>query len=852
MSVYRGPWSSRQRQASALLIVSAILLGCAQPVPTGPPPTLSSTVAPPPATIQGATPTSPATASAMPSAGLSISPLGLDTAAVPMYEPVQVTFDVAGAAATNLDFPYDPDPPPGLMGRVGISVEGLFLPPGETDWGHAVIQPAFRYQDYQRVIGASNVEALTPIGPPTWQLRFAPTRVGAWQVMVRAQDASVCPEDAVPCDVWVESAAVSFVAADPLPGQHGFIRVSERDPRYFEYSDGTLFRVAGFQDELGIHTNVDEQFASYASNGITLLRGWMSATAVFSRGYSQWAAWTDSELDWNVHVPGHDVSARLDAGSSAACIFQGFGESARAAFFSGRTYQLTVRARIDGGATPRDPGRPSGLVVRLGGWPKDQCDAPQAGDVLLSPYWAGNGEWADYTTTFELDHDVVLDGSAYLTVALENAVGGKAYIDSVIVADSPGGPNVLPHGNLNDHLGFDQAASWRWDQVLKSAQAHGLALKLVVMEKQDSILGYIRPDGSIAPERDDANFYGLAGQESKVRRLQEYFWRYLTARWGASTAVHSWELVNEGDPFNGNHYDLANAFARAVHKTDPNHHLVTTSFWHSFPVKEFWGNAAYPDIDYADFHAYVDTTWLTPEDFTDPALTAGCGDDIECFKRALVGDSALYHLTHSEAVEQADLKKPVIRGEGSLTLPGSQQVSDPDLMRDTQGVWLHKLLFSQLDAGAVQELYWYNDEMRANDLYGIFARYRDFLEGVDLNAGGWSAAEILRSDDQLRVVGQFQAQQSRAVLWIDNAAHTWRAVVNGQIPATVSTRVTLAGFAPGSTLRVQWWSLCSGEAPTCRISIESEQIAQVDGSGSITLDVSDLATDVGVKLDPVP
>ncbi len=835
-----------------LMLAAILMAGCAQPAPPSPPTSQSATIVSTLTAVPGTTRTEPDAPSVTPSIGLSISAPRLDATSVPMYEAAQIAFDIAGTVASNLDFPYDADPPPGLAGRVGITVEGLLLPPGETDWTQAVIQPAFRYQDYRSVTSASAVEAVTPVGQPTWLLRFAPTRVGDWQVKIRAQDATVCPEGVEPCDMWVESTATSFTAGDPLPGRHGFIQVSARDPRYFEYSDGSLFRVAGFQDELGIDTDVDATFAKYASNGITLLRGWMSATSVFSRGYSQWAAWTDSELDWNVPVPGHDVSARLDAGSPTACMFQGFGESARAAFYGGRTYQLTVRARIDAVSAPRDFGRPYGLVVRLGGWPKDRCDAPQAGDVLLSPYWVGDGVWADYTATFQLDHDIVLDGSAYLTVALENATAGAAYIDSVVVAEQPGGPNVLPHGNLNDHLGFDQAASWRWDQVLNSAAMHGLALKLVVMEKQDSILGYIKPDGSIAPERDDANFYGLAGQETKVRRLQEYFWRYLTARWGASTAVHSWELLNEGDPFNGNHYDLANAFARAVHATDPNRHLVTTSFWHSFPVKEFWGNAAYPDIDYADFHAYVDTTWLTPDDFTDSALSAGCGVDVDCFKRALVGDSALYHLAHSAAVEQAGLTKPVIRGEGSLTLPGSQQVSDPDLMRDVDGVWLHKLLFAQLDAGALQELYWYNDEMRAHDLYGIFGRYRDFLDGVDFNAGGWRAVELSQPDERLRVVGQFKPDQNRAVLWIDNAAHTWRAVVNGQPPAAVTTSVSLSGFTPGSTLRVQWWDLCSGQAPTCRIGIQREQRLQVDGTGSIALDVGGLASDVGVKIDPTP
>ena len=37
--------------------------------------------------------------------------------------------------------------------------------------------------------------------------------------------------------------------------------------------------------------------------------------------------------------------------------------------------------------------------------------------------------------------------------------------------------------------------------------------------------------------------------------------------------------------------------------------MVTTSFWASFPNKEFWSNPPYADVDYADLHAYISTGW---------------------------------------------------------------------------------------------------------------------------------------------------------------------------------------------------------------------------------------------------
>ena len=826
-------------------------LGCAR--------TLTPTAAPTPVSLVttqalGPTPVAatPVGGPATASPGPTFSPLTLSTTGVAVYDPVEIAFDIVGSAATRPDFPYDPTPPPGLEGRVGITVEGQFLPPGETDWTRAIAQPAFRYQAYERLEDSTGAEALVPVGQPAWRLRFAPTREGRWQVRVRAQDSALCAADVAPCSHWTLSEAVTFEATPARPGNHGFIRVSAADPRYFEYSDGTFFRVSGFQDAIGTRTDVDARFAEDAAAGVTLLRSWMSATSVFSRGMSQWSAWANSELDFGVHVPGEDLSARLDAGTPTACMFQGFGESARPAFFAGRRYTVRVHARLVGVTAPRDPTQPYGLVVRLGGWPKEQCASVEPTARYLSPYWRGDGDWADYTAEFELPEDVVLNGAAFFTVALENASGGAAYIDSVTVTDGADGANVLPHGDLNDHLGFDQAASWRWDQIIERAAAHGIALKLVVLEKQDEILGRFRQDGTIAEARDDANFYGLPGQPSKVRRLQEYYWRYLTARWGYSTAVHSWELLNEGDPFNGNHYDLANAFARAVHDQDPNRHLVTTSFWHSFPVREFWGNPQYPDVDYADFHAYVDTTWLTPESLGDPALTAGCGVDVDCFRAALTGDSALYHLAHDRVVAEAGLRMPTVRGEGALTLPGGGQVSDPDLLRDVNGVWLHKLLFAQLAPGALQELYWYTDEIRANGLLEVYGRYRDFLDGVALNSGLWGAAVATVQGDVVRVVGQVERGTDHALLWIDNPADTWRAVVDGRTPPALTAQARVGGFTPGATLALTLWDLCSGAAPTCQIAVTHREIVTADATGAVTIEVRDLVTDIGIRIEPRP
>ena len=91
----------------------------------------------------------------------------------------------------------------------------------------------------------------------------------------------------------------------------------------------------------------------------------------------------------------------------------------------------------------------------------------------------------------------------------------------------------------------------------------------------------------------------------------QYYWRYLIARWGYATNIHSFEVTNEGDPFDGNHYDLTNAMAGYFLANDPNKHLVTTSMWGSFPVGLFWANPLYPNVGYTDEHRYVGEDLVT-------------------------------------------------------------------------------------------------------------------------------------------------------------------------------------------------------------------------------------------------
>ncbi len=185
---------------------------------------------------------------------------------------------------------------------------------------------------------------------------------------------------------------------------------------------------------------------------------------------------------------------------------------------------------------------------------------------------------------------------------------------------------MLTRPDLQAHTNYSEGISWIIDHQLDLAASHSVYIKSVIEEKSDSFYDCIQPDGTWGASSNE-NLY--ASQTSANRTFQTYFWRYLIARWSYSTALHSVEFVNEGDPFDGNHQAAVAALGSYFESNDPNKHLVTTSNWHSFPPS-MWRQ---PQADYADLHMYMgwgvasggnrltpgwDGGWTGPNNVSDP------------------------------------------------------------------------------------------------------------------------------------------------------------------------------------------------------------------------------------------
>lgn len=522
--------------------------------------------------------------------GPIISNPRIQTPVLARFDRFEADFDLVTSSAYPY-LPYDPRPPKGMDSIQGVSADVLFISPS----GNTYLQPAFYYQPVE-ITQANGLDHALPSGKAYWKVRFTPQDEGTWRLRFRAIDAGGLT-------LFPLYTNLTFTVTGMSPNAYaarGFLRVSRADPRYFEFQDGTPFIPTGFNGGFGSLEQAERTMGEYEQNRINFIRVWMSGGGING---SQWSPWA-SLLPYNGYLPatsldfrdtyaGHDLAFRLD--DTNPCLFQGW-QGGPVAVQPGARYTLWARVKTENVG-------PQGFVIKTGGWLEKQCADPSQGQAITRPL-SGTSAWT------EVSGQVTASGPWLdnLYLARQGSTG-RVLIDEVRLyrSDDPAQVNILRQPSPNSHLSFDPVSSARWDAILSSAEKHGVYFKLVIDEKNEWIRNHLAPDGAFTDQGDNNNFYAAPG--TKSRWLQTAWWRYLIARWGYSTAIHSFEYINEGDPYNSRHYEAAQAMAEYIHRCDINRHMVTTSFWAAFPNREFWSNPLYAAIDYADLHAYLTTGW---------------------------------------------------------------------------------------------------------------------------------------------------------------------------------------------------------------------------------------------------
>jgi len=767
-------------------------------------------------------------------------------ATLPQFGLLEVQFQVIGSQASNLQWPFDASPPAGVPHGEGISVDAVFTDPD----GRRYSQPAFHAREFVDGVEEGRDWHL-PTDRTAWHVRFTPNRPGSWHYTITARDRS---------GEVVSPGRTFMVTASPA---RGFIRVSAADHRYFEFDNGVLFTGLGFEvpeflDEPG--TRGAAEYQRIAGFGVNF--GRLTIASLFG---SAWNPWIGGRNQYRGYLPvtglvpyrdtatGEttlamrlDYEPEGDSGWFDACRLQTIDnpESVKP-----RTlYRLRVQYRANGIAGPRDPGYPKfGVVAKIGGSHPD-CYEPETG-TPITLYGRDTDGWTELMGEWWSGDERFLPR---LHLALENVRSGAAHVRSVSMREVLGGveegPEIVIRPSTEVHTYVAEEQAHAFDKVIANAERTGVYLKIVLGELNDKLYFKIDDDGEWVFGEDNVDgFYGLGRRMNKTRWLQQAWWRYVQARWGYSPSVHSWELVNEGDPAAVKHYEMADEFGKFMHcrvfgvepgvgpgarctLDHPNDHLVTTSFWRTFPAAEFWSNAAYPNLDYADLHAYIATS-TAPRDE----------------RQAMTMDTAYFHLWHSETVARAKVGKPVVRGEAGLDLPEDHREQALPLGSDTRGIWLHNFLWATLDSGGLYELYWWRRHIWSDtyDHRAAYAALSTFLRDVPLNRGGYQDWGGTVTPDTLRVVGQKHIGDGRMHLWIQNRQHQWRRPSNRGTPDPVSGIISVPGFEPGAAYLVDWWDTY---APAGRLIVQERVVA--DAAGTLRIVVAPLATDVAVKIRP--
>lgn len=248
--------------------------------------------------------------------------------------------------------------------------------------------------------------------------------------------------------------------------------------------------------------------------------------------------------------------------------------------------------------------------------------------------------------------------------------------------------------------------AWKLDTILDTAEKHGIFTMLCF-----GTYGEFTTGGFFNEGQWKANPYNIENggpcekpedfwTNAQAKALYKRRLRYLVARYGWRTGIHSWEFWNEA---------LAPApwvaeMARYLRGIDPNRHLITTTYGNP----EVW---RIPEIDFSQTHHY------------------GTGN---------IPDSG--PVIHADLKAHEQFGKPHLMGEFGIDYRKPDAPYDPE----NKGVNLHNGLWSSLASGGAGTgmIWWWDNYVHPGKLWPRFKPVAEFVRQVQWNAGEWKPLEI--------------------------------------------------------------------------------------------------------------
>lgn len=649
--------------------------------------------------------------------------VALEKDCVGLYETVRVTL----TGKETKGNPFDPE-------HVDVQFEV------RTPAGRLLRHPAFFMQEFERIReGEKGLDRdwCYPVGSGSWQVRFAPLELGVHEARVRWRDS----------DGESVSDPVRFTC-EPS-GKTGFLKVSQRDPRFLEFSNGEPFfgigqnlAFIGNQQYVTL-TKAEELFKKLAANGANYLRIWTGCEDWAIGIEARKSAWGRS-WSWNppfVVCPDHPNRMCVELGRSGATVR--VDPSHRVALRPRTRYVFQGKIMVDGDASVTL----FGLHLREG-----RTFEPKAQKV-----------WSPFR------HEFVTDPTEYwLTPPTFRMNGnGKAWLDGLSLRQAEGGPELLWEADPNRPVRgyYNQLDCFYVDELVEAAEKSGVYLQLCLLTR-DLYMKDLKDPESAA--------YKRAIEDAKK------LMRYAVARWGSSTSVAAWEYWNEMDP--GLPTDkLYTEVGQFLDEIDIYHHLRTTSTWG--PSAK---DCRHPKLDFADTHFY-----LRPSDL--PRLR----DEVE----AVLG--------RTQWLREHAPNKPVHLGEFGLANERWQPT--PEMEKSSMLVDFHNAIWaSALSGSATTALFWWWDRLDRLNHYHEYKPLSTFVADVPWTSSALRALHAKSPNSDIRIVGL--QSDNRAWLWIFDPESSWgKVVVEGKAPSPVSgAAVEISSLAEGS-YHVRWIKTTGGE-----------------------------------------
>src|SRR5690554_2822862 len=334
-----------------------------------------------------------------------------------------------------------------------------------------------------------------------------------------------------------------------------------------------------------------------------------------------------------------------------------------------------------------------------------------------------------------------------------------------------------------------QLQAWQLDYLLELAEKHGIYLMICLLN-HGQFTKNTNPEWDENPYnvqnggflREPVEF--LSNPEAK--KLFQRKLRYISARWGYSPNIFSWEWFNEVNLTDGlDDAELLVPWMEEMkdylYSIEPYNRLTSNSFSTAYRGdEEEWTTTA---VDYLQIHKYNQVNWSRGWWWA--------VSDLRKFS-----------------------SKPILIGEY-----GKQSV-----IIDPQGIHFHDGLWGGGFAGAAGSamLWWWDTYIEPHDLYYHYQGLSKFFAEEDLHRQGMTAVRLAKDSEEIQ--GFALLSPVRALIWVRSKKYNqmyfessaWKVGPEKVEFPEVTEEITIPNLLPGK-YRIESWQTFTGEILETRV-----------------------------------